>query len=74
MTHFLEVLPFQGVLLLLSALFPIHFGHRVGSRAMRKSGEMLDAPMGTVVGAAAPHVRGSNALLDRCSRSVCSPC
>jgi ABC-type multidrug transport system fused ATPase/permease subunit len=54
LTNILEAIPFWGMLLLtiLSILIPIKIGERLGQRAVKKSGELHDAPIGSVVGAA----------------------
>ena len=53
MTNLLEALPFWAMLLLtiLFVLVPIQIGQRLGRRAVRRSGEVHDAPIGSVVGA-----------------------
>jgi hypothetical protein len=54
LNNLLEMLPFWGVLLLtiLFILVPIQIGQRLGRRAVKRAGELHDAPIGSVVGAA----------------------
>ena len=54
MTALIESLPFWGVLVLtiLFILAPIHLGQWLARRTVERSGELHDAPIGSVVGAA----------------------